>query len=87
MGLMSDIGSGVKSFADTTAKNSQATASGSGDPTKKYRNKPSPAPTIDDSYHKGGRVKRTGPARLKRGERVLTKKQARKYDRKRGSKS
>lgn len=36
-----------------------------------------------DSYKKGGTVKKTGLARLHRGERVLTKKQARKYPRKR----
>ena len=34
-----------------------------------------------DSYHKGGIVKKTGPAMLKKGERVLTKKQQRKRDR------
>jgi hypothetical protein len=38
------------------------------------------------SYHRGGKVRKSGPARLKKGERVLTKKQARKYDKKRGSK-
>jgi hypothetical protein len=31
-----------------------------------------------DSYHKGGRVRKTGKARLKKGEVVLTAKQARK---------
>ncbi len=30
------------------------------------------------SYHKGGKVRKTGLARLKRGERVLTKPQQRK---------
>ena len=38
------------------------------------------------SYHRGGKVRKTGPARLKKGEQVLTKKQARKRDQKRGSK-
>jgi hypothetical protein len=33
------------------------------------------------SYHTGGKVKKTGPALLKRGERVLTEKQDRKYKR------
>lgn len=32
-----------------------------------------------DVYHKGGRVRRTGLARLKKNEQVLTPKQARKY--------
>jgi hypothetical protein len=32
---------------------------------------------VQDSYHKGGRVKRTGSARLRKGEVVLTAKQAR----------
>ena len=31
-----------------------------------------------DSYHKGGKVKKTGLARLKKGERVLTKAQQKK---------
>lgn len=31
------------------------------------------------SYHKGGRVRKTGKARLKKGELVLTKKQAKAY--------
>lgn len=30
------------------------------------------------SYHKGGKVKKTGPAMLKKGERVLTKAQQKK---------
>jgi hypothetical protein len=30
------------------------------------------------SYHRGGKVRKTGPANLKKGEVVLTKKQARK---------
>ena len=30
-----------------------------------------------DNYHKGGTVRKTGPAMLKQGEKVLTKKQAR----------
>jgi hypothetical protein len=29
------------------------------------------------NYHRGGRVRKTGPARLKKGEVVLTRKQAR----------
>lgn len=32
---------------------------------------------VQDMYHKGGRVKRTGPARLRKGEVVLTSRQAR----------
>ena len=32
----------------------------------------------DDTYKRGGRVKRTGPAMVHRGERVLTARQARK---------
>jgi len=31
------------------------------------------------SFHRGGTVRKTGPARLKRGERVLTKRQAKTY--------
>jgi len=37
------------------------------------------------SYHKGGRVRKTGPANLKKGEVVLTKRQA-KQRRKSGGK-
>lgn len=41
--------------------------------------------TMEQSdYHKGGVVKKTGPAKLHKGERVLTKAQAKKYSRKRG---
>jgi hypothetical protein len=39
-----------------------------------------------DTYKHGGKVRRTGKARVHKGERVLTRKQARKYDRKRGRK-
>lgn len=41
---------------------------------------PTPSNTDDpgDSYHSGGRVKKTGPARLKKGEQVLTKTQFKK---------
>lgn len=43
------------------------------------------APTMGlASYKHGGKVKRTGPARLHKGERVLNRKQARKYEHKRG---
>lgn len=38
------------------------------------------------SYSKGGKVKRSGRAKVHKGERVLTKKQTRKYEKKRGSK-
>lgn len=38
------------------------------------------------SYKKGGKVERTGPAKLHKGERVLNRKQTKKYDRKRGGK-
>jgi hypothetical protein len=31
------------------------------------------------SYKRGGKVKKTGPAKLHKGERVLTKRQAAKY--------
>lgn len=33
-----------------------------------------------DSYKKGGKVKKTGLAKLHKGERVLNKKQTKKYD-------
>jgi len=32
-----------------------------------------------DSYKRGGKVKRTGMARVHKGERVLTKRQAKRY--------
>lgn len=38
------------------------------------------------SYHKGGMVKKTGPAMLKRGERVLTKAQQKRIGAKRRGK-
>jgi hypothetical protein len=37
-----------------------------------------PAQPYTPSYHKGGKVRKTGLARLKKGERVLTKPQQRK---------
>ena len=46
---------------------------GSADPT----NSAGTSGDVQDSYHKGGRVKRTGSARLRKGEVVLTAKQAR----------
>jgi hypothetical protein len=39
------------------------------------------------SYKKGGKVKKTGLAKLHKGERVLTKKQAKKYDKMKRDKS
>jgi hypothetical protein len=43
---------------------------------------PSDSPSSTDNppkYHSGGKVRKTGLARLKKGELVLTRKQARKY--------
>jgi len=53
---------------------------------RKQETKPSDQTSgdVQDSYHKGGRVRRTGPARLKKGEQVLTKKQAKRYRKTRG---
>jgi hypothetical protein len=39
-----------------------------------------------DSYKRGGKVKRTGLAKLHKGERVLTTAQAKRYKRRGGSK-
>ena len=38
------------------------------------------------SFKRGGKVRRTGKARVHKGERVLTAKQARRYEGKRGAK-
>jgi len=38
------------------------------------------------SFKRGGKVKKTGPAKVHKGERVLNKKQARKYEKKKKSK-
>ena len=38
------------------------------------------------SYKKGGKVRKTGKAQVHKGERVLNRKQTRKYERKRSSK-
>jgi len=38
------------------------------------------------SYKRGGKVKRSGKAKVHRGERVLTRKQTKEYERKRGRK-
>lgn len=40
----------------------------------------------DPELHKGGKVRKTRSYKLKRGERVLSPKQAKRYERKRGSK-
>lgn len=45
-------------------------------------NSQTPTPQLA-SFKRGGKVKRTGPAKLEKGERVLTKKQSRKYSKKR----
>jgi hypothetical protein len=42
--------------------------------------------TIPYSYHKGGTVSKTGPALVKKGERVLTKAQQKRLLKKRGRK-
>lgn len=55
----------------------------------KNRKKSSDGSSSDDgsqSYHKGGKVKKTGLARLKKGERVLTKGQQKKLLKKGGRK-
>lgn len=41
-----------------------------------------PADNTLQGYKKGGVVKKTGPAKVHKGERVLTKAQAKKYSRK-----
>jgi hypothetical protein len=71
-GVASDVGGGSKS------------SSGSG---RSARSDVSYNQNVDvPSYKHGGRVKRTGMAKVHRGERVLNSKQTRKYDRKRGRK-
>lgn len=50
-----------------------------GGAVKKYQKNRQKAKDTGDSYKQGGRVKETGLAKLEAGERVLTKKQARKY--------
>lgn len=77
-------GKAAEDTVSSLTKQANQTASGSNGEPQKYKNQQTAAPEIKDSYHKGGRVKRTGPARLKKGERVLTKRQARKYAKKRG---
>lgn len=47
---------------------------GGGDATKATMER-----TSGDEFKKGGKVKRTGLAKVHKGERVLTKKQAKKY--------
>lgn len=63
-----------------------AGGSSSGGKKKKAFSPPLVEDFAGDSYKRGGKVKRTGPAKLHKGERVLTKRQAKKYDKKRGSK-
>ena len=48
-------------------------------PAPKYVDVPTPSDL--PTYHRGGVVRKTGPARLKKGERVLGRKQARKLER------
>ena len=48
------------------------------------RNNPTPAAS-PSSYKKGGKVKKTGVARVHKGETVLTAKEAKKYVKKKGS--
>jgi len=48
------------------------------------RNNPTPAAS-PSSYKKGGKVKKTGVARVHKGETVLTAKEAKKYAKKKGS--
>lgn len=49
---------------------------------KRGKSSSTSSPGTDDpgapSYHRGGKVRKTGPARLKKGETVLTKTQMRK---------
>ena len=42
---------------------------------------------VPRSYHRGGKVRKTGLARLKKGERVLTRGQQKRLMKKRGGKS
>jgi hypothetical protein len=42
-----------------------------------------PLLAVPKKFHKGGRVRKSGWAKVKKGERVLTKKQAKKLKRKR----
>ena len=44
-----------------------------------------PAPKDLPTYHRGGMVRKTGPARLRKGERVLSRKESRKFEKRGGS--
>ena len=57
------------------AINKKKVQGGDGDYSKStYSDDPS------DQYKKGGMVKKTGPAKVHKGERVLTKRQAKRYN-------
>jgi hypothetical protein len=86
MGVLSDFAGGggainagmkiIKKVRDSRKKkDAPVSGSGSGDAMPM------------DSYHSGGKVRKTGPARLKKGERVLTKGQYSKLRKRARSKS
>lgn len=86
LGIVKKVGGFFRKSLDTTGSSgpdsdSIVDAVGKALGKKKYSK-----PMSDDSYidyHKGGTVKKTGLAKVHKGEKVLTKAQARKAPRKR----
>ena len=72
MGALAPLAKGIKGFIEKKKSDN----SGAG-PTKKHPDGGSDSEMA--SFKKGGKVKKTGPAYLHKGERVLNTKQARKY--------
>jgi hypothetical protein len=90
---MGSVGTYFKNVAKGLSQNLQGKSASSANMQpiggqKKHHVSPASSSESDltpRSFHKGGTVRKTGLARLKKGERVLTKPQAKKY-RKRMSK-
>jgi len=80
----------VGSFATGLSSGAGAEISGnapSKDDSKEMESERFSASAAPPSYKRGGKVKRSGKARVHKGERVLTKAQAKRYEkRKRGRK-
>jgi len=95
MGLLKDIvmpyAAGQKKDSGGSARSTSAAGGGGGIDAKRKSSSDGSGTYIGDeaaagNYKRGGKVKRTGLAKVHKGERVLTRAQAKRYKRRGGSK-
>ena len=86
MSFLGGVMSGFSKETDKDSKTKQRVKDAIGKIKSKIKGKPQTSASVDEgagsdfpSYKRGGRVKKTGLARLHKGERVLTTRQAKRF--------